>query len=423
MTIYQSKLGRGRFLKEPAFGTDGSGTAGDYFDAPFIEGSDVLDLVEPVETPGHAQQRVDGYPLGLLMPKFGSTLSLSYNFGTATTKATSTVQSTHSWFTRLMEIAFGSYHQSTGSLFSAGWNTTTGDVSVGTTLRPGSAIGWVNTNGQLECREIQTNDGSNTLLTKLAFSGSPANTNIAYGCTTAFPSPREVGVGASIQYLWEGWNVEDRFLLKGGWLDSLTLSINPAGIARVTFKWMFADWDRADGAATAGDFTGAVLGAATYINTQDLVVMDSEFRAVTVATSTLTDTLYHPSEITIEFPGLIRSVPRTPAGIQTGLGPVRTHQAPVARGSFTLPYEDNNEWWTAKTARTAKYLAYQIGTSISVGAVLLSVPNAQIVNVQKLDVGGVLNQKVDWVARLEADCTAESGYEGLGEAAFRMHCF
>ncbi len=421
MTIYQSKLARLRALKEASFGADTTGSMGSHFEVPFIEGSDKLNLIKPVQTPGHSQQRIDGYPLGVIMPK-SATLELSYNFSTATTKATSTVASTHTWLTRLLEIAFGSVHQSTGTTFSSGWTTVTGNGGTVTTIRPGSAIGWVNTSGIFEARGVKTKSGS-ALTTRLAFSGAPANTNVLYGGTTIYPNTRETGIAPSIQFLYEGWNTEHRWLLLGGWLESITLSLAPGTIPTMTCKWAFAQHFQADGALTAGDFVGPVLSASTYTDTNTIVVVDSEFRVQTLGTSTLSGSLYHPSEIVFEFPGLIHEPVRTPAGTQTVLGTVRTHNPPLARGSFTLPYEDSQEWFTARDSRTAKSIAYQMGTNIAIGAVLLSAPNTQIVDVQPLDVGGVLNQKVDWVTRLDTDVTAESGYEGLAEAAFRADFF
>lgn len=423
MTLFQGKLGRLRGLKESTFGTDATtgGAISTFFEIPFIEGSDVLELLRPVQSPGHAQQRLDGYPEGVLMPK-SATLTIKANLETPTTKAASTVAATHSWLTRLLEIAFGSVHQSTGTTFSTGWNTVTGDGGTVTTLRPGSAIGWVNTSSILECRELKSKSGS-ALTTKLAFSGSPANTNVMYGCTTVFASTRQTGVASSLQLIYEGWNTEHRWSLLGGWLESLSLECAPGTIPVLTFKFAFANHLRADGSDISYDSTGDVLGAATYTNTNTLVVVDSEFRVPTVGTNTLSGTLYHPNEIVWEFPGLVYEAVKTPAGIQTVLGAVRVHSPPLCRGSFTLPYEDSQEWFTARNSKTSKAVFYQIGSSISVGACLISCPRTQIVDVQPANVGGVQNQKVTWVSRIDSDTTAESSYEGLAEAAHRMHFF
>lgn len=420
MTVYQSKVERLRFYKETAFGTDYSASYASFQEIPFNEGSATLTLTRPVETPLHAQQRVDGFPLGVLMPKSAS-LEFTCNLETAATKATSTVQATHTWLTRMLEIAFGAYQQSTGTTVSAGWNTTTGAVAVATSLHPGGAVGLVYSTGSVfEAREIKSKSGSTPVL-KLAVSGAPATSATMYGCTTVYPSPRDTGYSPSGQFLVEGWNVEDRFLLVGG-TCTVSFSFNPGEIPRVTFKWTFANWFHADGSETASDFTGPVLGASTYSDTNTLVVVDSEFRIQTVGTSTLSSTMIDASAITIE--SNVQHVPvKSPAGVQTIAGWVRTHSPPVARGSFTVPFEDSYQWFAARDNRTKKMLSYQIGTSISTGAVLFSIPSAQIVDCQRVDVNGVAGQKVDWVARLEEDVTAETNYEPIAEAAFRIHFF
>ena len=423
MTIYQGKLGRLRGIKETTFGTDATTAGGisSFFEIPFIEGSDTLNLIRPVETPGHAQQRIDGYPEGVLMPK-SATLEIAVNIETPTTKAASTVSATHGWLSGLLEIAFGAVHQSTGTTFSSGWNTVTGDGGTVTTIRPGSAIAWVNTSGLMECREVKSKTGS-TLVSKLAFSGSPANTNVMYGCTTVYCSPRATGVASSLQLVFEGWNTEHRWSLLGGWLESITLACAPGTIPRVTLRFAFANHLRADGSDIVYDSTGDVLGASTYLNTNTVVVMDSEYRVPTVGTNTLSGTLYHPNEITWEWPGLVYEPVKTPAGIQTVLGAVRVHSPPLCRGSFTLPYENSQEWFTARNSKTAKAQFYQIGSALAVGAVLISCPRTQIVDVQAVPVGGVQNQRVTWVSRLDSDTTAESSYEALAEAAGRIHLF
>ncbi len=423
MTVYQSKVEAALFMKETTFGSDLSASmVASGYPIPFNEGTATLTIDRPTESPMHAQQRIDGHPVHVLMPKAG-TFEFTCNLETFTTKAVSTVAATHSWLTRLLEVAMGGLHQMTGTTAAAGWNTTTGDVAVGTTLRPGAALGAVySTTGAFEAREIEDNDGSNTITLKLALSEAPALSEVIYGSTTLYTDTRATGYASSGQFLLQGWNVEDRWLVMGCVLESLTLAMEPGTIPKLTFKWKFADWEQADGSATATDFTGAVLSAQTYVDANTLVVVDSEFRVQTVGTSTLTSTLLHPSSITFA-PNMQYVAQRSPAGVNTIAGFVRIHNAPVISGSFTLPYEDAQTWFSARDAKTAKLISYQIGTSISVGAVLISAPCTQIVNVQRQDNGGIMAQKVDWIGRMDEDVTEDSGYEGLGESAFRIHFF
>lgn len=418
MTLYNSKIERMRVAQETTFGIDLTGSLGSFSEVPFIEGSSAPILNIPVETPGHAQQLVDGYPLGVHLPK-NAQLTYQCNLETFSTKATAGVAPTQHWLGYMLECALGAKSLTTGTAITTGASTTVAPVSVATTIHPGCALGFnTGTGGAMEIREVKSKSGSNITL-KHALSGSPSNAAGVLGSATYFCNPYTTGAEfKGIQFVCEGQNTEDRWRLNGGWLDSLTLTTQPGGIVRANFGWNFADWDKLDGSSSSGDTVGDTLGVSTYTNTNTLVLMDSEFRSQTVGTSTI-GTLLHAS--TIEFrPNIRFAAPRTPAGVNTVLQGVRVHTAPVLSGSFVLPYEDET-WRTARDNRTQKALWLQIGSSTTTGGVLISAPNVQIVNVQRVDVEGVINYRVDWVARLDADTTAESTFEGVAYSAFKMH--
>jgi hypothetical protein len=82
MTVYQSKVEALSFFKETAFGTDYSASYASFQQIPFNEGTAVLTLERNVETPSHAQQRLDGDPVGVLMPK-RATLEFTCNLETS----------------------------------------------------------------------------------------------------------------------------------------------------------------------------------------------------------------------------------------------------------------------------------------------------------------------------------------------------
>ncbi len=420
MTLYLDKLLRIRVLAESAFGTDGSGTMGSYLEVPFAEGTANITLDQPMQSPMHAQQRADGYPTEVLLPK-SAKLDFECNLETFTTKATSTVAATKGWLGTLLESAIGASHLMTGTLAATNATTTSIPVSVATTLRPGAAIGLnTGTGSALEVREIKSKSGS-TLTLKLAATGAPSTGATVLGAATYYPNPYRTGATyIPIQFACEGHNTEDRWLLKGGALESLSITLAPGQIPKLKFAWMFADFDQADGAATSGDLVGPDLAQATYTNVVTLVQADSEFRVPTVGTNTLTSTLLQPSSIEFK-PNMKFVAVRTPSGVNTVLQYVQVHEAPVLSGSFTIPYEASQAWFDAQNNRTAKAIFYQIGSSTSNGAALLSAPNVQITRVQRANVDGVQCQVVEWKARLDSDTTAESGQEAIAAAAWRLH--
>jgi len=422
MTLYLGNLARLRVIQESSFGTDMSGTMNSFLEVPFSEGTLTATLMQPTESPKHAQQRADGYPIEVLLPKVGSKVEFECNLETFTTKATSTVAATKGWLGTLLECALGGSHLMTGTVATTGATTTSIPVSVATTLRPGAAIGLPSGTGSaLEVREIKSKSAS-TLTLKLAASSSIAAAATVYGSATYYTDPLTTGASyIPIQFALEGHNTEDRWLLKGGALESLSITLAPGQIPKLKFAWIFADWDQADGALTSGDLVGPQLGQATFINAVTLVQADSEFRVATVGTTSMSGTLMQPSSIEFK-PNIKFAMPRTPSGVNTVLQFVRVHEAPVLTGTFTIPYEADQAQFTARDARSVKAVFYQIGSSTTYGAIMLSAPTVQITDVQRANVDGVMCQVVSWKARLDTDTTAETSYESIAGAALRIHC-
>lgn len=420
MTIYVANLERIRGLQESTFATDGSGSMGSFFEIPFIEGSASLILDEPIESPKHAQQRLGGSPTGVVMPR-KATLTFTTNLETFTTKATSTVAAPSHWLAEMLESALGGSHLMTGTTITTGATTSVLPVSVATTLRPGAAVG-LNTGAgsALEIREIESVSGSNITI-KAQTSNAAANGATVLGATTLFAHTRMTGASSiSMQFAIEGQNTQDRYLVRGGALDSLTFTFGPGLIPKLTFAWKFADWDQADGAATAGDLTGPEISAATYINTVTLVQADSELRSHTVSSSGLSGTLLEANQIEIR-PNIVWAPVMTSSGTNTIKQWVRVHAEPVITGSFVLPYEDAQTWFDARTAKTKKTVWLQIGSSTTNGGCLISVPHAQIDNVVRENVEGIANQRVSFRSQLDTDIVAATGYEAMAESPFKIH--
>jgi len=421
MTIYASRIERLRGIQESSFCNDHSGSMASFFEVPFIEGSLQLELSRPAETPGHAQQRIGGYPAGVLMPK-SAKLSFECNLETFTTKATSTVAATSHWLAEMLEAALGGSHLMTGTAITTGATTTVLPVSVATTIRPGAAVGCnTGTGSALEIREVKSKSGSNITL-KLATSNAASNSATVLGSTTVFAHTRMTGADSiSMQFAVEGQNIEDRWLLRGGALESLSFTFAPGAIPKCAFTWKFARWDQADGSSTSGDLTGPVIGEASYANHVTVVQMDSEFRSQTVGTSTLSGTLLEASSI--EFtPNIVWAPVTTSSGTNTVYQWVRTHVAPVITGSVTLPYEDSQAWFTAHSSKTSKAMWLQIGSSTTDGGILVSAPRTFLTNPpQRVDVNGIMGQRFQFASRLDSDTTAESSFEALAESPFRIH--
>jgi hypothetical protein len=419
MTIYASKIEAVRIAHETTFGADLTGTLGSFAYVPFREGTLSLELSEPLESPMHSQQRVDGHPTRVHLPRTAKAV-FECNVDTFTTKAVDTVAATKSWLGTLLETAMGGSHLMTGTTVNdAGADQDDWDGTVVTTLRPGAAVALpTGTGGTLELREIKSKSSSNIVL-KHFTTNAPSNGATVRGTATYFTSSRTTGAEfKSLQLIAEGYTTTDKYVLLGGAVTALEMTLEPGKIPTMKVTVEFVNWEYADGAGVTVDLNGTVLGAATYTDAVTLVQADSLLCAATVGTPNSVVSL-HASKIEFK-PAMSFVKVRTPSGVNTVAQFVRTHAAPVLSGSFTLPYE-NQTWWDIRDADTIKALWYQIGSSPSVGACMISAPNVQIVDVKRVDVDGISCQQVDWVARLDSATTAESSYEGLAESAFRIH--
>lgn len=423
MAQYPSKVQRLRAIQETTFGTEAS--LGSFFEVPIRQGSASLKVSAPVESPDHIRQYMDGRPEGVLMPR-SAILEFSVNLETFTTKAGSTVAATNGWLGQMLEAALGGKSIGTGTTVAgAGATVTVVPLTTHTSLHSGCAIGFATgAGGALECREIKSKSGGDHTL-KLALTGAPANGSTCYGAASYFADPYMTGSSAkSLQFFAEGMNPNDRWLLLGGGLESLTLETGPGTIPQAKFSWKFAQFLYADasgaplGTATI-DTTGDTLGLATYTNVNTLVVKDSEFRSQTNGTTTLSGSLIHASVIEYK-PNVSWVAHKTPGGIQTVKQWVRTHNPPVISGSFVIPYEDNT-WFTARDTLLDKMMSYQIGSSATTGAILISAPTCQITDVQQEDIDGIIGLRVSWEGRNDSDVTAVSGQEPVAHSAFRIH--
>lgn len=420
MTIQQQNIQRIRVYEEAngSFATDHSGTLGDFRECPFVEGSVNMVLETPQESPAHLQQRIDGKAENVLLPKRWN-LDFTTNLETFTTKAGDGVTAAQSALGTILKCVMGGQRLGVGDTINDVSASTEGfDVANGSRWQEGSAIGLATGTGStLEIREIQQVT-SNTITLKHLLTSAPANLSTCWNAATYYMGSGNGDDVTSLQFLVEGLELNDRFALWGGQLQSMSLDVGPGVIPKVTFSIAGVQWFYADGTNTSANLTTTALTASTYTNNKTLVVLDSEFRVMTVGTATLTNTLIHAPSINIT-PNIAYTQHRTPAGVQTVNTWIRLHQPPVVSGSFTLPYEDQT-WFSARDNLTDKAVFYQIGTSTTDGGILIAAPTTQITNVQRVDIDGIAGQEVSWEARIDTDAGTSSPVE-LGRNAFRIH--
>ncbi len=423
MTVYASKIEATRIAHELEFGVDmtapGEGSGIEVFKwVPFREGTGKLTLTKTMESPLHVQQRVDGHPTRVALPKM-AVYECEVNTETLTTKATNGVTIAQSWLGIILETWMGAKNLMAG--------TTVNDVApdqddftatVATTLRPGSAIGLATgAGGILEVREIKSKSGSNIVL-KHNLSEAPANASTVYGSATYFCNPLTTGDEfKSICGVHEGYTTTDKYVCRGGAVTAVEFTLENGQITKMKVTITYATWDYADGVAVYLDLDAATIGQATYTDHNTLVQADSV--CLIGETPGVGTTPLNVSSITIT-PAITFAKVMTPGGVGNVAQWVRTHVSPVCEVKVVHPYEDQS-WFEFRDDSTPLAMLHQIGSAPTEGAFVFSLPNLQVIDVQRLDVDGIASQEVTMVARHDTDTTAESGYEGLAQSAFRIH--
>jgi len=418
MTVTQHNIGRLRAYEEPngSFATDHTGTLGDYIDVPARVGTVTLRLNQDELETGKLQQHIDGRSESELGPKRW-TMDMTLNLATFDTRASDGVAATQGALGRLLKIALGGQNLGTGDTVNdASPAVSSFDVTTSARWAAGGCIAAATgSGGELEMREIEGLSGS-TLTTKLAFTGAPANSSTLYNTATYYMETGDGDVATAAQFIAEGLESNNRWLLMGGQCTGLSLGLDIGSIPSVTFSWSGVDWDYGDGTDTAADLTGAIAFA-TYSDDSHLILNDSEFHVQTVGTATLAAAM-HASSISYS-PNLSWVDQVTPAGTNGVAAKIRTHAPPVCSGSFVLPYEDTT-WKDAWEAKTKKAVWLQVGMSATGGGCLISCPTTQIVNWDPFeDQNGIASQRVDWVARLDEDIGSVT--TDIGLSAFKMH--
>jgi hypothetical protein len=399
MTIQVQPVESLRVIVESTFGADATASPGlaSFTYVPMNEGSGTLTITTDEVDPNFVvQSRTEGREK--VLGKRSATLKFSMNLaptGTAAGSATAAVQGA---LGLLLKATMGGEHLGTGTTFSSGWTGITGDVASGAGLLAGDFIGWANSAGVVEWRQIKTLT-SNTVVLSHGFSGSPANTNVCYAAANYYFTEDPA---TSLQFLVAGQESDDRWLLTGGQAaGGISISIDPSGAAipTIDFNFTFANYLESD--ETAASVTGT-LADATYTNYSPIVGQAGDFRVMTVGAVTFaTSQRVHVSALA--FSPKVVFVPVTsPSGTNTIYRWRGGRANPPVEGSFTTFFEDLT-WFQLRDSRGDRCLSHTIGTAAGF-AVVLSAPTIQILNPQRVASNEqIAGQAIAWAGRRNTD--------------------
>jgi hypothetical protein len=251
---------------------------------------------------------------------------------------------------------------------------------------------------------------------KHGFSAAPSAAAALYNAATYYMT---ADPDTTVDFLVEGLDSDDRFLLTGGQAVTgigIAVDLTGAAIPTITFNFQFADWYASN--ETGSAITGT-LGTATYSATDHIVGEAGEFRCWTVGASTyVTTTRLHVSAMTWE-PHIAYVPVTSPSGRNTvwRWKKSRNTDSPVA-GSFTIPYEDTS-WFATRNSKTDKDAMYVAGVAAG-SAVILDAPTIQVLNPQRAaDASGIAAQALAWKGRRDTD--VGSSTVDLAKSPFRIH--
>ena len=425
MTYNVQAVQRLRVKKETNgnFCVDQTSQMSTFTDIPIREGSTTMTLDQAKLDPMNARQYIYAHNTEILGAK-SSSIAFEVNLGPTDTIAADGATAAQTPAGLLLGLTMGGETTCVGTTANAEQDedsVTIADNISTTKHSPGGAIGWVNANSKLELRELQSASGTQ-LTTKVEFSGVPATGNVIYACRTYYLDNRTSSDVGSLQAVLEGFDpsgVDDCWVHSGGQIDSpMAITFTNGEIPTLGFNFKFADWDNGDDKA----LTPITLGAnehATYNNQNEICVLDSEFICGEVANATYSGVERHITSFEIELG--YKYIPiKTPGGTNNIVQWAMMPDHPVVKGSFTIPYEDQT-FKDYEAAKTPLYIFFQIGSTTSEGAMLISIPTIQVTNVQRIDNEGIASQKVEFIGRQDADVGSIITAQAL--SPFRIHIF
>jgi len=161
---------------QSTWATDPDADGSDYRFVHARDFSPAPDFGEPIER----ELQDDTFDSSGIIPGAeGGAFSFKTELRGSGTAAASTVAAIHGEMGLSLLAQFGAVNLGTGTTFSAGWTTTSGDVAVATTINVGDIIYRLASAGVYEARAVTVKVGS-TLTVAPAWSGTPANTDVCY---------------------------------------------------------------------------------------------------------------------------------------------------------------------------------------------------------------------------------------------------
>jgi len=428
-TINTAQQQRVRCYLEPNgyLGTDHSGTLGDFFDVPIIEGTVDLKLDPKNIEKKYLRQNRDQWA-GNLRGVKTATLSFEIPFFLPTIRSVAggtPAAIAETATSKMLGAWLGG--QTLGTSMDASADCTVSLIKTADHANAveGSGVAWADTNGVMYCRQVVRKDGSNDLVLDQDLPSAPVAADYVYRGIDLYLADRTTSACKTFQFLVEGAEYdEDCWLLRGGQCTSaaaLTLKNGERPTWKFTFE--FATYDRKDALLSA-------VTNVTYTNVNEVMLADGILTAWVIDTAAT----YTPvaiktgiaaSEISLDFANSKRMKITSPGGVGNVAAYVVVGDSPKLTGKFTCPWEENDQTWLdAHVAQSLITLCLQIGSSETSGCTLIKVGTAEITDCEIVRKNGIVEQTISFSAKLNVmHYTGVDTATELENSPFSIHIF
>lgn len=409
MTIEVHELQRVAFTEEAsdAFATDVTGSA-TYQDIP-VQGVATVSLDVPELDPNVQQQRIDSRNVIKQGPR-SATLSFTCPLG-ATGVAAGDGDTSPAYTSQgllwMLKTAFGGANDgNVGGTVTSASDAYTITPSLSTLFDGGEIIGRVNAGGRLEARTSTAQFGAVNSM-RDQFSATPSASDVLYAGTTIHPTENPL---TSMQFIVEGAEEDDRWLLMGGQITSApSITLTLGEIPTITFSMTFADW----AAEPAAAITPASHGTFEPIDAwESLRIING------TASGSISGACLDASSVSITFNSPVFQAIRSGCGTNTIKGFRRLRATPFAEVTVHVPFEDTS-WFTERDDEEFYGLFIQAG-HVAGNVWMLDFPNCQVLAPQRIDEGGLAYQSIKFVTTTDTFVT-QADDDDIRYAAFRLH--
>lgn len=374
-------------------------------------------------------QRIDAQYANINARKRCNLSLTSYLNGTSQVVSKSVSPATTYALPNILATIMGAVTYSNGTGLRAASATGLYSLDSASTFKPGTAIGMYNsTYNRLECARVQRYDSTaNAVTTSLALSFTPASGATVYGGSTCYLTQDP---NKSLQFYVEGVNPQDKYVLMG-LQGGISFKFDIGALSTVTFDLKNgANW------VTSSD-TSTALSPANYSDAMPppfvngLVYAQIANSGSTGTRDTLSTLDCFSFEIT---PAIDYLDVTTEGGTNNILRKRRNRTVPIVAGKFVtyetglvarnfMAIRDNNYSLSKISGSNFLDIGLQVGTEAG-NTVFLSMPQCQVVNVQRVDAGGLAGVEVSFEAH-ESDVAIPAGSDldntDLAKSAFSIH--